>query len=141
MDGKGTMKLGSGAFEGAFSFSSRFEEGTGTNPEELMGAAHAGCFSMALSSGLGKAGFTPIRIATRAEVTPGKVDDKTRITQIHLETEAKVPGIGKEEFQKIAEATQEVCPVSAALAGVTITRIGYKYNIDHNVPVGLPNYL
>jgi lipoyl-dependent peroxiredoxin len=141
MDGNGTMKLGSGAFEGAFSFSSRFEEGTGTNPEELMGAAHAGCFSMALSSGLGKAGFTPIRIATRAEVTLGKVDDKTRITQIHLETEAKVAGIGKEEFQKIAEATQEGCPVSAALAGVTITRIGYKYNIDHHVPVGLPNYL
>ena len=105
MDDKGTMKLGSGAFEGAFSFSSRFEEGTGTNPEELMGVAHAGCFSMALSSGLGKAGFTPIRIATRAEVTLGKVDDKTRITQIHLETEAKVPGIGKEKFQKIAEAT------------------------------------
>jgi osmotically inducible protein OsmC len=120
-DGKGTMKLGSGAFEGAFSFASRFEDGTGTNPEELLGAAHAGCFSMALSSGLGKAGYTPQRIATRAQVTLGKVDDKTRITLIHLETEASVPGIGVEEFQKIAEATKSGCPVSAALTGVTIT--------------------
>lgn len=120
-DGKGTMKLGSGAFEGAFSFASRFEDGTGTNPEELLGAAHAGCYSMALSSGLGKAGFSPQRIATHAQVTLGKVDDKTRITLIHLETEATVPAISAEEFQKIAEATKEGCPVSAALAGVTIT--------------------
>jgi len=119
-DGKGTMKFGSGAFEGAFSFASRFEEGTGTNPEELIGAAHAGCFSMALSSGLGKAGYTPTRIATHAEVTLGKVNDQSRITLIHLTTEAKVPGIGAEEFQKIAEATKEGCPVSAALTGVTI---------------------
>lgn len=120
-DGKGSMKLGSGAFEGAFSFSSRFEEGTGTNPEELIGAAHAGCFSMALSAGLGKAGFTPTRILTKAQVTLGKVDDKSRITLIHLETEAAVPGISAAEFQKIAEATKEGCPVSAALTGVTIT--------------------
>jgi lipoyl-dependent peroxiredoxin len=120
-DGKGSMKLGSGAYEGPFSFASRFEEGTGTNPEELIGAAHAGCFSMALSGGLGKAGFNPTRIATRAEVTLGQVDGKARITLIHLETEAKVPGIGAEEFQKIAEATKEGCPVSAALAAVTIT--------------------
>jgi osmotically inducible protein OsmC len=120
-DGKGTMKLGSGAFEGAFSYSSRFEEGTGTNPEELIGAAHAGCFSMALSSGLGKAGFTPKRISTKAAVTLGKVDDKSRITNIHLETVAEVPGISKEEFMKIAEATKEGCPVSAALTGVKIS--------------------
>jgi osmotically inducible protein OsmC len=120
-DGKGSMKLGSGAFEGAYSFSSRFEEGTGTNPEELIGAAHAGCYSMALSAGLGKAGFTPTRIATRAEVTLGKINDATRITLIHLETEAKVPGISAEEFQKIAEETKTGCPVSAALASVPIT--------------------
>lgn len=120
-DGKGSMKLGSGAFEGAYSFSSRFEEGTGTNPEELIGAAHAGCYAMALSSGLGKAGYTPELIHTSAEVTLGKVDDKTRLTLIHLVVEAKVPGISAEEFLKIAEATKEGCPVSAALTGVPIT--------------------
>ncbi len=120
-DGKGSMKLGSGAYEGAFSFSSRFEEGTGTNPEELIAAAHAGCFSMALSSGLGKAGFTPTRIATKAQVTLGQVDGKARITLIHLQCEAVVPGVSAEEFQKIAEATKEGCPVSAALAAVPIT--------------------
>jgi osmotically inducible protein OsmC len=119
--GKGTMKLGSGAFEGAYSFSSRFEEGTGTNPEELIGAAHAGCYSMALSGGLGKAGFSPQRIFTRAEVTLGKVEDKSRITLIHLDTEVMVAGISEEQFQAIAAATKDGCPVSAALTGVKIT--------------------
>ena len=120
-EGKGTLKLGSGAFEGAYSFSSRFEEGKGTNPEELIGAAHAGCFSMALSSDLGKLGFTPQRINTKAQVTLGKVADKTRITLIHLETEAKVPGISAEKFLEVAEAAKLGCPVSAALTGVEIT--------------------
>ena len=120
-EGKGTMKLGSGAFEGAYSFSSRFEEGTGTNPEELIGAAHAGCYSMALSSGLGKGGFSPERIFTTAQVTLASVDGKSRITEIHLETQAKVPGIEPAKFQEIAEATKEGCPVSAALTGVKIT--------------------
>ena len=77
-DGNGTMKLGSGAFEGAYSFPSRFESGPGTNPEELVGAAHAGCYSMALSAGLGKAGFTPEHIATQAEVEIGKDADRVR---------------------------------------------------------------
>ncbi len=120
-DGRGRMKLGSGAFEGAFSFASRFEEGTGTNPEELIGAAHAGCYSMALSAGLGSAGFTPGRIHTRAQVTLGKVGDKTRITHIHLLTEAAIPGISKEKFLQIAEETKTGCPVSAALTGVEIS--------------------
>jgi osmotically inducible protein OsmC len=120
-DGKGSMKLGSGAFEGAFSFSSRFEEGVGTNPEELIAAAHAGCFSMALSAGLGKAGFTPTRISTKAQVTLGQVDGKARITLIHLQTEASVPGISAEDFKKIAEDTKTGCPVSAALSAVPIT--------------------
>jgi osmotically inducible protein OsmC len=92
-EGKGNMKLGSGAFEGKYSYSSRFEEGPGTNPEELIGAAHAGCFSMALSADLGKAGYTPERIETQAKVTLGKVDNKSRITEIHLDSQAKVPGI------------------------------------------------
>lgn len=120
-EGKGKMKFGGGAFEGAYSFSSRFEEGTGTNPEELIAAAHAGCFSMALSADLGKAGFTPDRISTKAEVTLGKVGDKSRITLIHLDTEAKVSGIDAAKFQEIAAATKQGCPVSAALAAVEIT--------------------
>ena len=120
-DGKGTMKFESGAFEGAYSFSSRFEEGTGTNPEELIGAAHAGCYSMALSGGLGKVGVTADRIFTRATVTLGKVGDKSRITLIHLDTEVKASGIDNAKFQVIAEETKEGCPVSAALAGVEIT--------------------
>ena len=120
-DGKGKMRLGSGAFEGAYSFSSRFEEGKGTNPEELIGAAHAGCFSMALSAELGKIGLTPQSIHTRAQVTLGKIGDDARIMLIHLETEAKVSGITPEKFHEIAEATKTGCPVSAALASVPIT--------------------
>jgi osmotically inducible protein OsmC len=120
-DGRGLMKLGSGAFEGSFTWSSRFEEGRGTNPEELIGAAHAGCFSMALSGDLGKAGFTPRRIHTTAQVTLGRVDNKARITHIHLRTEAEVPGVSQDMFLKIAEDTKEGCPVSAALAGVEIS--------------------
>jgi lipoyl-dependent peroxiredoxin len=120
-DGKGKMSLGSGAFEGTYSFSSRFEEGKGTNPEELIGAAHAGCYSMALSSELGKIGLTPQSIHTRAQVTLGKIGDRTRITLIHLETEARVTGISPEKFHDIAEATKTSCPVSAALASVPIT--------------------
>lgn len=120
-EGHGSMKFGSGAFEGAFSFASRFEEGSGTNPEELVGAAHAGCFSMALSADLGKAGYTPKRVATHAQVHLGRVDGKARITKIHLETEAEVPGIDQEAFLQIAEGTKTGCPVSAALSGVEIT--------------------
>ena len=119
--GKGKMKLGSGAYEGAYSYGSRFEEAPGTNPEELLGAAHAGCFSMALSADLGRAGFTPRSIHTHAQVTLGKIGDKTRITAIHLETEAHVPEITPQKFQEIAEGTKTGCPVSAALASVPIT--------------------
>lgn len=120
-NGNGTMKLGSGAFEGAYSFASRFEEGTRTNPEELIGAAHAGCYSMALSADLAKAGFTPTRVSTSARVTLGRIDDKPRITNIHLEVIADVPRISKEEFIEFAEAAKKGCPVSAALSAVDIT--------------------
>lgn len=120
-EGSGSMKFGSGAFEGAYTYASRFEEGIGTNPEELIGAAHAGCFSMALSADLGKAGYTPKRIATKAQVHLGRVDGKARITKVHLETEAEVPGIDQEAFLKIAEGTRTGCPVSAALSSVEIT--------------------
>jgi len=114
------MKLGSGAYEGAYSFSSRFEEGTGTNPEELIGAAEAGCFSMALSVGLEKAGFPPKKISTTAKVKLEKVGEAFRITEINLETEADVPGIDDKKFQETAEQTKKNCPVSVALGGTQI---------------------
>ena len=117
-EGAGTMKMASGAYEGQYSFSSRFEEGVGTNPEELIAAAHAGCFSMALSAGLGRAGYDPQRVETTANVHLTKGDNGFRITKIVLETEANVPGIGEEEFQEIAEDAKEGCPISPALAAV-----------------------
>jgi osmotically inducible protein OsmC len=120
-DGKGKMKLGSGAYEGAYSFASRFEQGTGTNPEELIGAAHAGCFSMALSAGLGKSGFTPTRIRTSAKVHLEKVGEGFKITKIELDTQAEIPGIDKKVFMDHAEAAKKGCPVSQALAGTQIT--------------------
>lgn len=120
-DGSGVMSFGSGAFEGAYSFASRFEDGEGTNPEELIGAAHAGCFSMAFSADLGREGYSPELIETTAKVHLGKVEDKSRITNIQLFTEVKVSGISEEEFQRIAIGSKEGCPVSAALKGVEIT--------------------
>lgn len=121
LEGKGTMKLGSGAYEGPYSFVSRFEQGPGTNPEELIGAAHAGCFSMALSAGLSRAGFTPTRIHTSAKVHLGKVADGFAITRIELTTEAQIPGIDDATFQQHAEGAKKNCPVSKALAGTEIT--------------------
>jgi osmotically inducible protein OsmC len=118
--GKGKVKLGSGAFEGQYSFSTRFENGTGTNPEELIGAAHAGCFAMALSAGLGKAGFTPTRIDATAKVTLDKVGEGFKITVINLKVTAKVPNIDEKQFAQIAEATKTGCPVSQALAATKI---------------------
>ena len=120
-DGKGTMRLASGAYEGQYSFSSRFEEGTGTNPEELIAAAHAGCFSMALSAQLGRAGHNPNRVATTAKVHLEKGDAGFSITRIELTTEAEVPGIDDAAFQEIAENAKKTCPVSVALAGPQIT--------------------
>jgi lipoyl-dependent peroxiredoxin len=121
LKGKGTMKLGSGAYEGQYSFQSRFEEGTGTNPEELIAAAHAGCFSMALSAGLAAAGFEPKRVHTTAAVKLEKVGDGFAITKIHLTTEAEIPGIDDATFQQQAEGAKKGCPVSKALAGPEIT--------------------
>lgn len=120
MDGKGTMKLGSGAFEGAYSFKSRMEDGTGTNPEELIGAAHAGCYSMAFSAALGQAGFAPKSIHTKAAVRFDKVEGGFSISKIDLTTEAEIPDIDDAKFQEIAKAAKENCPVSKALAGTEI---------------------
>ncbi|MGH9251249.1 MAG: OsmC family protein [Acidimicrobiales bacterium] len=119
-DGNGTMRLGSGAFEGQYSFSSRFEEGTGTNPEELVGAAHAGCFSMALSAGLEAAGFAPSSVETTARVHLVPADAGFRISRVDLNTSADVPGIDPAAFQEAAESAKANCPVSKALAGVDI---------------------
>ena len=120
-DGKGKMKLGSGAYEGAYSFASRFENGAGTNPEELIAAAHAGCFSMALSAGLGKSGFSPKRIQTSAKAHLEKVGEGFKITRIELNTEAEIPGIDQQKFMEHAEGAKKGCPVSQALAGTEIT--------------------
>ncbi len=121
MTGKGTMKLGSGAYEGPFSFKSRMEEGMGTNPEELIGAAHAGCFSMQFSAMLEHAGFPPDRVHTAAKVHFGPVDGGFAITKIELTTEGSVPGIDAAKFQELAQGAKAACPVSKALAGTEIT--------------------
>lgn len=118
--GKGTLKFGSGAYEGSYSFASRFENGTGTNPEELIGAAHAGCFSMALSAALADQGFSPESVETHAEVNLKVLDSGPSITDITLNTTAVIPDIDEDEFQKIAEDSKNNCPVSKALAGTTI---------------------
>jgi osmotically inducible protein OsmC len=114
------VKLGSGAFEGPFSFSSRFEEGKGTNPEELIGAAEAGCFSMALAFNLEKEGHPAKRISTTATVQLEPADKGFKITSINLKTEGDVPGIDQAKFKEQAELTKKTCPVSVALAGTQI---------------------
>lgn len=115
-DGRGMMKMQSGAYEGQYSFSSRFEEGTGTNPEELIAAAHAGCFSMALSGDLGRAGYEPESIETSAEVTIERSDAGFSITSVQLRTIGVVPGMDAAKFQEVAEASKKGCPVSRALS-------------------------
>ncbi|MDQ3106530.1 MAG: OsmC family protein [Actinomycetota bacterium] len=120
-EGSGSMRFGSGAFEGQYSFKSRFEEGTGTNPEELIAAAHAGCFSMALSGALGRAGHEPRSVATTANVHLIKTDEGFRIQKIDLTTEADVPGLDDAAFQDIARQAKETCPVSVVLAAAEIT--------------------
>jgi osmotically inducible protein OsmC len=120
-DGKGNMRLGGGAFEGQYSFSSRFEEGVGTNPEELIAAAHAGCFSMAFSAGLERAGFSPNSVETEAKVHLRPANGGFKISRIDLVTTADVPGIEKDAFEEAAQAAKEGCPVSQALKAVEIT--------------------
>jgi osmotically inducible protein OsmC len=117
-EGNGTMRMASGAYEGPYSFESRFQEGEGTNPEELIAAAHAGCFSMALSLVVGQAGHSLESVETKATVHIDKVDEGFAITRIELETEARVPGLEDSEFQELAEGAKKGCPVSKALAAV-----------------------
>ena len=119
--GKGQMRLGGGAYEGPYSYSSRFEEGAGTNPEELIGAAEAGCFSMFLSGQLGNAGHPPNVIRTRADVHLDKTDAGFTITRIDHRTEAEVPGIDEAAFQAAVEESRKGCPVSRLLTAAEIT--------------------
>jgi osmotically inducible protein OsmC len=118
--GKGTMTVGKGAYTGPFSFASRFEEGTGTNPEELIAAAHAGCFSMALSGGLAKEGFAPKKVSTRGNVHIGPDPaGGFRISLVELIVDAEVPGIDKAKFDTIVEGTRTGCPISKLLKNGT----------------------
>ena len=111
-EGSGKMKLGTGAFEGAYTFASRFENGKGTNPEELLGAAHAGCFTMAVSAALGQAGFTPTSLDTVATISM----ENLTVTGSHLEIKGKVPGISKDQFEEIVKGAEQNCVISRALS-------------------------
>lgn len=120
-EGHGTMSLSGGAYRGPYSFSSRFENGTGTNPEELIAAAHAGCYSMALSHGLATAGHPPKRVSTTAKVHLEKSEGGFSIPRIELVTEAEVPGIDQAKFQEQAETAKKNCPISKLLAAAQIS--------------------
>jgi osmotically inducible protein OsmC len=123
-EGSGRMKVGSGAFDGPYSFKSRFEDGeSATNPEELIGAAHAGCFTMALTAALSRNRITPTRIHTNATVKLEKVGESFSITGIALETEAEIPGLDDAAFQEYAQGAKQNCPVSKALAGTEISLV------------------
>jgi lipoyl-dependent peroxiredoxin len=118
-DGSGEMDFGGGAFSGSYSAASRFEEGEGTNPEELIAAAHAGCFSMALALGLEQAGHSPESVETTADVHLNPAEGGGfEINRIELHTRARVPGVDAADFESIAEETKQGCPVSKALAAV-----------------------
>ena len=123
---EGTLQEGRGQMhlfgkDHNYSFSSRFEDGEGTNPEELIAAAHAGCYSMALSGRLTREGFPPVRVQTQAKVHLNKKETGFAIDRIDLEAAAEVPNITEEKFQEIAKAAKETCPVSVALGAVEIT--------------------
>ena len=118
--GRGTVTLGSGAFSGEYSFASRFEQGTGTNPEELIAAAHAGCYSMALAHALEEKGYDPQRVHTTAKVSLEQAEGGFQISTIDLETEADVADIDEKAFEELAQAAKTNCPVSKALAGAEI---------------------
>ena len=116
--GSGTVTVGDGVFEGAYSFQSRFAEGEGTNPEQLIAAAHAGCFTMALSSILSAAGHAPESLRTNARVQLRNVDGAPTLTRIDLDTAGHVAGVGEQQFQRYADEAKATCPVSRALAGI-----------------------
>ncbi len=116
--GSGTVTVGDGVFEGAYSYDSRFGEGKGTNPEQLIAAAHASCFTMALSNILSAAGHPPESLRTNARVQLRNIDGAPTLERINLDTEGRVTGVGEQQFQASADEAKRVCPVSRALAGV-----------------------
>ncbi len=116
--GAGTVEVGDGVFEGQYSFASRFEEGTGTNPEQLIAGAHAACFSMALANILSQDGHAPESISTKANIQLRNVDGAPTLTRVDLETEGRVPGIDQGQFEQYADQAKQGCPVSRALAGI-----------------------
>jgi osmotically inducible protein OsmC len=116
--GSGTITVGDGVFEGAYSFASRFAEGEGTNPEQLIAGAHAGCFTMALSNILSGAGHAPESVRTSARIQLRNIDGAPTLTRVDLATEGNVPGIDQQQFQTYAEEAKTNCPVSRALAGI-----------------------
>ena len=120
-EGKGTMTVGKGHYEGPFTFASRFESGEGTNPEELVGAAHAGCYSMFLSALISGEELTPTSVKTTAAVTLDKDDVGPKITKIELTCEADVPGLSEDKFTELAQQAKEKCPISRLYAGTEIS--------------------
>jgi lipoyl-dependent peroxiredoxin len=126
-EGHGVMKVASGAYEGPYSFQSRFEEGDGTNPEELIAGAHAGCFSMQFSADIARAGYEPESVETTATVHLDKLDEGGfGITRIDLDTRARVDGISADELQEVAEGSKRNCPVSRALAAVETVNVNVE---------------
>ena len=119
-EGRGNMRMATDSYEGPYSFQSRFEEGDGTNPEELIAAAHAGCFSMQLSGLLGAAGHEPESVETTATVHLDKAGEGFKISRIELNSKARVPGIEEDDFQRHVEEAKKICPVSQALAAIDI---------------------
>lgn len=118
-EGKGSVRFGS--FEAPYSYKSRFEDASGTNPEELIAAAHAACFGMAVASGISRAGYIPAHLEVKAKVSLEPVEGSMRITKSHLSIEARVDGMGEAEFKTICEGAEKGCPVSVALAGLEIS--------------------
>jgi lipoyl-dependent peroxiredoxin len=126
-EGHGVMKVASGAYEGPYSFQSRFEEGDGTNPEELIAGAHAGCFSMQFSADIARAGYEPESVETTATVHLDKLDEGGfGITRIDLDTRARVQGIGADELREVAEGSKRNCPVARALAAVETVNVNVE---------------
>jgi osmotically inducible protein OsmC len=121
--GSGTVTVGDGVFQGAYSYDSRFGEGKGTNPEQLIAAAHASCYTMALSNIIGSAGHVPESLHTNARVQLRNVDGAPTLTRIDLETQGQVPGIDEEQFRAYADEAKRACPVSRALAGIPEIRL------------------
>jgi osmotically inducible protein OsmC len=137
--GSGTITVGNGVFEGAYSYESRFGEAAGTNPEQLLAAAHSGCFTMALANGLSAAGHVPESLRTSARVQLRNIDGAVTLARIDLETEGYVPGIDERQFQTYAEAAKTECPVSRALTGIPEIVLTAKLDTADSTRVTAPS--